>query len=77
MTIVELEFEGGPMNGRRITAVGSRADLPVVMDETGHTRIAWGTPAGGIIGIYRFARQYDCARTFECVYVFRWVDQPP
>ena len=77
MTIVELEFEGGPLDGRRIAAVASTADMAVILDQTGRPRIAWGTPAGDTLGVYRFAHQYDCARTCEYVYVFRWVDQPP
>ena len=35
MTIVELEFEGGPLDGRRIAAVTSKEDMAVILDRRG------------------------------------------
>jgi hypothetical protein len=76
--VVDHEFEGGPLDGRRMTGLASRDDLHVVRC-AGARRprlVARAEPAERI-GIYRFVRAYDCGRTVERVHAYRWHPSPP
>jgi hypothetical protein len=71
--VVEHEFEGGPLAGRRMTGFASTFDMQVVRSERGRRpRLVVHTHRYAPIGTYRFVRGYDCARTLERVHVYRW-----
>jgi hypothetical protein len=71
--VVEHEFEGGPFTGRRMTGFASTFDMQVMLSARGRRpRLVARAPRDACIGTYRFARAYDCTRTFERVHVYRW-----
>jgi hypothetical protein len=71
--VVEHEFEGGPLAGRRMTGYASTFDIHVERSRFGgRARLAARGESRSCIGCYRFARRYDCAHTLERVHVYRW-----
>jgi hypothetical protein len=75
--VVEHEFEGGPFNGRRMTGLASTFDMPVVLSASGSRPLLVARAVQlARIGIYRFERMYDCARSVERVHVYRWCPSP-
>lgn len=71
--VVEIEFENGPLHGRRMTGLAWTGDLHVVPPTDGQApSLVDGTAPASCLGSYRFVRAYDCARTLERVHVHRW-----
>jgi hypothetical protein len=71
--VVEHEFEGGPLTGRRMTGYASTFDIHVERSKFGaRARLAARGGSRWCIGCYRFERRYDCAPTLERVHVYRW-----
>jgi hypothetical protein len=76
--VAELEFEGGPLDGRCMTGPTWLGDLHVLGGGTnGAPRLGCGPPPRDALGTYRLARRYDCARRVERVHVYRWSPADP
>lgn len=72
--VVDAEFLGGPLAGRRITALGDIRILHFYgFDADGRPRLATSRTDGVPLGSYRYERSYDCERTLEQVIVLAWV----
>ena len=71
--VAELEFDGGPLDGRRMTGLASLGDLHAVGGAwDGAPRLVCGPPPRHRLGTYRLERRYDCPRRVERVHVYRW-----
>jgi hypothetical protein len=74
LAVVTLEFEGGPLAGRRMLApVGVRTLYWHGADGDGRPLV--GTepdPGRPQLSAYLHARTYDCPATWDCVVVVRW-----
>ncbi|MBW8771421.1 MAG: hypothetical protein JF589_16830, partial [Gemmatimonadetes bacterium] len=72
IVVVEHEFEGGPLAGRRMTGLASTFDLRVERSKSGRRVRLVASESRRCIGAYRFERKYDCARSSERVHAYRW-----
>lgn len=73
IVVVVLQFDGGPLAGRRMLAPASIGVLHFYgATDDGRPIVATTTERGAPSGTYSFARAYDCERTMEHVVVLRW-----
>jgi hypothetical protein len=71
--VAELEFDGGPLDGRCMTGLAWLGELHVCGGaRDGAPRLVCGPPPRHRLGTYRLARRYDCPRRVERVHVYRW-----
>src|SRR3954471_24578981 len=71
--IVEHEFQGGPLDGRRMTGLACTDDMHLVCsDADSGPHLVARAASTARLGTYRFERAYDCSRTVERAHAYRW-----